>query len=177
MSSVFMMDPTSIFKKFLRYNNRPVDYQAGFEAGMLAMALELITVVKTEESLPTAHEETISTVYTLLSGMGLDEIATEWYERLNDWRKPTFVPEPWPGATDVASEPHTAQHHEPSDSPSTASQEGPAPLGTAAPLGFYRSRDLPYDESEQQLLEALRSRPIVRRQSPWRDSLQADETE
>ena len=70
-----------------------------FNLGRLAMALEIITVVKTIEDevvpmLALQREEIVSVLTTLLRDQDLAEVAEEWYERLNQWRNVSFVPEP-----------------------------------------------------------------------------------
>lgn len=57
--------------------------------GRLAMALEVITVVKIieEYSLLATKEDTISVLQTLIVDQELMDDATEWYHKLCDWRR------------------------------------------------------------------------------------------
>jgi hypothetical protein len=101
----YIMRPSEVFKLYLSEKmSVPED---AIQYGMLAMALEIVTVIKTLEALPTTavgtREETISVLHTLLRDVGLDLYAYEWYERLNDWRRPSFVPV------------HEPEHTEPSE--------------------------------------------------------------
>jgi hypothetical protein len=93
----FMKDPSRVFRDFIGMDSRSRDFHRGYEAGVMGMALELITVAKTVEAIPSEDpalpEEVISTIYTLLNGLGLTEQAQLWYERTADWRKPRFVPD------------------------------------------------------------------------------------
>jgi len=90
----YIMRPSELFKQYLG----EMMHETQFQYGMLGMALEIVTVIKTLESLPTAsvgtRQETISVLHTLLQDLHLDEYAYEWYDRLNDWRRPKFLPEP-----------------------------------------------------------------------------------
>jgi hypothetical protein len=97
----YIVRPSEVFKLYLAEKMTVPD--DAIQYGMLAMGLEIVTVIKTLEALPTtsvgARAETISVLHTLLRDVGLDLYAYEWYERLNEWRKPSFVP--------VAEQPHT----------------------------------------------------------------------
>lgn len=122
-----MKDPSKVFRDFIGMDSRSRDFHRGYEAGVMGMALELITVAKTVEAIPSENpalpEEVISTIYTLLNGLGLTEQAQLWYERTADWRRPRFVPdEPSPspvGADDAAqlsllpNPPHDAEPFSP----------------------------------------------------------------
>jgi len=106
--SHFMKDPSQVFRAFIGFDHRGHDFHRGYEAGIMGMALELITVAKTVEALPTedpaTREEVVSTIYTLLNGMELTEQATLWYERVAEWRKPKFEREPSHGDTSDAAQ-------------------------------------------------------------------------
>jgi len=95
--SHFMKDPSKVFLEFIGFDHRSHEFHRGYEAGLMGMALELITVAKTVEALPYEEDlipsEIISTIYTLLNGMGLTEHATLWYERTADWRRVSFDPD------------------------------------------------------------------------------------
>lgn len=105
MSEIFIARPADL----LRRQMGPRGEQAAwFEAGMMAMALEILTVIKTVESLPIvdegARQETVSVLHTLLMDLDVMEKADELYARLNEARKPKFVAEPYvqqPDADDV----------------------------------------------------------------------------
>jgi len=101
----YIMRPSEVFKLYL--SEKMTVPEDAIQFGMLAMGLEIVTVIKTLEALPTTavgtREETISVLHTLLKDVGLDLYAYEWYERLNDWRRPSFVPA------------HEPEHTEPSE--------------------------------------------------------------
>ncbi len=65
-----------------------------FEAGILAMGLEIVTVLKTLEGIPITSEaaraETESVLHTLLVEMGIADHVYELYGNLDEWRKPKF---------------------------------------------------------------------------------------
>jgi len=90
----YIMRPSEVFKLYL--SEKMTVPEDAIQFGMLAMGLEIVTVIKTLEALPTTtvgtREETISVLHTLLRDVGLDLYAYEWYERLNEWRKPSFQP-------------------------------------------------------------------------------------
>jgi hypothetical protein len=92
-----MVRPSEVFKLYLE---QTAQGRVGneFSYGMLAMGLEVVTVIRTLEALPTisvgARQETISVLHTLLVDMRMDEQAYLWYERLDEWRRPKFRPEP-----------------------------------------------------------------------------------
>ncbi len=134
MDDHYMADPSNVFKSFLEYNHRSQQWRAGYQAGVMAMALELITVAKTIEALPSPDpvvpEEIISTIYTLLNGMDLTEQATLWYERVSDWRRPKFVGEHAVAPSGVALVGQLSLLPDPESSSS-----GVSPLGAAARLG------------------------------------------
>jgi len=91
----YIMRPSEVFKQYLGIGGG-VTSEDQFQYGMLGMALEIVTVIKTLEALPTTsvatRNEVISTLHTLLQDLHLDEHAYIWYDRLNDWRKPRFIP-------------------------------------------------------------------------------------
>lgn len=136
MDDHYIADPSDVFKKFLEYDLRGHEWQGGYQAGVMAMALELITVAKTIEALPSENpaipEEIISTIYTLLNGMDLTEQASVWYERVADWRRPKFVgDEPAASLVGIADAGQLTLplDHGPSSSRASRSA-GVAPLGT-----------------------------------------------
>lgn len=91
--AIFIKDPSKVLWQYLQTKRRPMVREL-YEYGKLAMALEIITVVKTLDSLPVISElgrqETVSVLQTLLTDMGLDELAYDVYEQLNEWRRPKF---------------------------------------------------------------------------------------
>jgi hypothetical protein len=131
--SHYMKDPSDVFKKFLEYDLRSHEWQGGYQAGVMAMALELITVAKTIEALPSENpaipEEIISTIYTLLNGMDLTEQASVWYDRVADWRRPKFVGDE-PSLVGIADVGQLSLPLDPEHASSRVS-----PLGAAARLG------------------------------------------
>lgn len=89
----YIMRPSEVFKQYLGIG-MGVTPDDQFQYGMLAFGLEIVTVIKTLEALPTttpaARAEVISVLHTLLQDLHLDGFAYEWYERLNVWRRPSF---------------------------------------------------------------------------------------
>jgi hypothetical protein len=166
-----MKDPSDVFKKFLDYDLRGHDWQGGYQAGVMAMALELITVAKTIEALPADDpgipEEIISTIYTLLNGMDLTEQATLWYERVSDWRRPKFVgDEPSPVGIADAEQLSLLPDRESVSSPVS-------PLGAAArlrkphaTLGSDQSPGLPSDVRALLLGQAAEATRIASQRPP-----------
>jgi len=149
------MRPSEVFKLYLsgKVNTDKDSYQYG----MLAMALEIVTVIKTLEALPVTsvgtREESISVLHTLLQETGLDIYAYEWYERLDDWRRPKFVPD--------AELPHSGPSAEqlPPMSTSRASLLASQLLAeqetayTDVPSGSDQTMDPPLDESDERAAE------------------------
>jgi len=64
-----------------------------FEMGQVAMGLEVVSLIRTLESLPVVsdaeREGTIATLYTLLREQDLEDVF-DLYERLNEWRQVKF---------------------------------------------------------------------------------------
>jgi hypothetical protein len=91
VGEAFMKWPTDVFVGFMARHSRRIG-AGSFEAGRLAMALEIITVIRIleEYELIAEHEQVISVLQTLLRDQGLEERATAWYEMLDEWRKPKF---------------------------------------------------------------------------------------
>lgn len=183
MTESFVMDPMREFQRFINYRHRPREFQRGFEAGVMGLALELITVVRTLEALPyedkTAQEETISTIFTLLRGLELDELAVQWYERVNGARKTRFVAEPDASLPDIASASPLG-----ADVPivhaslgASLIPEGQASLGTPVAPDSDRSLDRPFYELAQQFLEESKAKQIELLRSPDKTEPQADESE
>lgn len=88
----FMMEPSKVLKSYLEMGKKD---QVWFDVGVLGMALEIITRIKFLEDLPVTTEvgrqEAITVLQTLLTEMGISEIAYEWYERLVTWRRVRFL--------------------------------------------------------------------------------------
>lgn len=114
----YMANPSQVLFEYLE--RLPGKDPAGgwkkwWEYGQLAMALEMVTLIKNLEELPVAtdigRQETISALHTLLQGMGLDVLAWETYDQLCEWRRPKFVaddgvrPEPEPSESGVVVRP------------------------------------------------------------------------
>lgn len=92
---MFLARPTVELRKFLKFSS--LEQWRAFESGRLAMALEILTVVKTLEDervpmLALQRAEIISVLETLLVDQGLDEVADRWYGWLGKFRQPKFVP-------------------------------------------------------------------------------------
>lgn len=147
----YIADPTSVLLQFLK-REHGLKPRREFQLGRLAMALELLTVIKTLEDelvpmLVMRRMEIISVLETFLLEQDLDERAKDWYDALNLWRQPSFVREPSPGQI-VLSVP--LDDGDPS-SPLEELEHEPAPYAsTRALLDERQSRDLPSGESDEQ---------------------------
>lgn len=90
----FMSEPAKVFKAYLRGT---ASEDMWYQYGMLAMSLEMITRIKVLEELPVTTEvgrqEAITVLHTMLTEMDISELAWEWYEKLDEWRKPKFRPQ------------------------------------------------------------------------------------
>jgi hypothetical protein len=93
LSEAFIANPTTVLMAYMRGNQ----IKASFAHGQLAVGLEVVSLIRTLESIPVVSEQekegTIATLHTLLREQGL-EGAYEAYDALADWRKVRFVPEP-----------------------------------------------------------------------------------
>jgi hypothetical protein len=95
MAEEYIRNPTTVMQRLLRDALRD---EASFWYGRLAMALEVITLIKTLEEVPgtslteAGRQETVSTLVTFLRDQGFDDVAYKQYEVLNDWRKLKFEP-------------------------------------------------------------------------------------
>lgn len=100
--SAFMADATAVLMAYMRKHQIGMD----FKHGQLAVGLEIVTLIRTLESLPVVSEAeregTIATLHTLLREQGL-EGAYEAYDRLAEWRKVKFVTAPSQRANGDAS--------------------------------------------------------------------------
>lgn len=87
----YILNPSRDLKRLMKMSTE-------YDYGMLGMALEILTVIKTIEDLPVidqgARIETVSVLYTLLSDLDMLEAATETYEKLSEARRVRFVAEP-----------------------------------------------------------------------------------
>ena len=97
---MFIQYPTRIFAAWLKGQGRFSKVQQdAYNCGRLAMALEIITQIKSLEGLPVVSElgrqEAIAGLHAVLVNNGLEEVGFEWYEYLSEWRKPTFEPVAW----------------------------------------------------------------------------------
>lgn len=93
----YISRPTQVLKDFLE-QQQGLKPRMEFTLGRLAMALEMITVIKTMEDelvpmLSLQRNEIISVLQTLLRDQDLAEPAMEWYEALTLWRQPVFSDE------------------------------------------------------------------------------------
>lgn len=95
----YMADPSKVLWDYLRTTRLPREgsakgFKEWYDYGQLAMALEIVTLIKNLEQLPVVtdigRQETISALQTLLRSMDLDEVAWEMYDRLCEWRRPKF---------------------------------------------------------------------------------------
>lgn len=126
----FMAQPAQVFKSYLEataFEDRWYQY------GMLAMSLEIITRIKVLEELPVTTEvgrqEAITVLHTMLTEIGISELAHEWYDRLDEWRKPKFSEERPVRSPDLSVYELLEQqlvHAEPSDAPDGQLRPGQA---------------------------------------------------
>lgn len=91
----FMANPSSVLWEYLERSVRaPVDERDMFMYGQLALALEIVSLIKNLESYPVVTElgrqEAISALHTLLVEKGLADQAYEVYDVLCEWRRPKF---------------------------------------------------------------------------------------
>jgi hypothetical protein len=134
---VFIQHPTRIFAAWLKSKGRwSVVQRDAFNCGRLAMALEIVTQMKSLEGLPVVsdlgRQEAIAAMHQLLQDNDLDEIAYEWYDYLALWRKPTFEPDAWqpdtspvlPGSLVADASPVVEQRSVPSHSGSNGELGG-----------------------------------------------------
>jgi hypothetical protein len=88
----FMSEPAKVLKEFIQLSRSS---EGAYQLGCLGMALEIITRIKLLESLPITTEvgrqEAITVLQTMLTELGISDLAYEWYERLSEWRRPKFV--------------------------------------------------------------------------------------
>jgi len=95
MTQEFIKNPTLLIRQLLRVQAT----DASFEAGRLAMACEIVTVIRLLEDnvmLPDQQAGPIlSVLQTLLSDQELDWVYST-YDSLSANRRPVFVPEPLP---------------------------------------------------------------------------------
>jgi len=94
MAQEFIKNPTETVRALLK-----IDVANGaFSAGRLAMALEVVTVIRTLEEIPSIMQPresavVISVLQTFLVDQGFDW-CYRTYDELSASRRPTFVPEP-----------------------------------------------------------------------------------
>lgn len=129
MTKLLMAHPTQVLLE--AYGREP---DSAFMLGRLSMALEVITSIRCIEGVPVVDEHTkssvVSALETLLVRTNTADIGYEWYERLLQWRRLTFVPVDEHGAllheSAYADEPQAEPPDEPSspddDPPSTPSR-------------------------------------------------------
>jgi len=90
-----MSDPMRVFKLYLQQHESMTSHDNfWFELGISAMALQIVTWIKTLERLPVTtdvgRQEAIVAMQTLLNELGLWDSAIEVYEKLAEWRRPKF---------------------------------------------------------------------------------------
>lgn len=93
--AVFIKDPSRLLWAYLARNAHTQESALDwFLLGQMAMALEVITVIKSLEGIPIVSDrgrvETISVLQTLLVDTDMADHAYDLYEELNEWRKPRF---------------------------------------------------------------------------------------
>lgn len=119
----FMARPTQEFERYLELNYGAP--RGWYRMGRIAMALEVITVIRLledHEELVAHAQECISVLQTLLNDQGLTDDGYAWYERLVEWRKPKLaLVSPSLGPDDDALD-HDAQPSEP-----VTEQDAPPP--------------------------------------------------
>jgi len=90
VSEGFMADATSVLMAYMGQNQMRMD----FKYGRLAVGLEVVSLIRTLESIPVVNvnerEGTVATLHTLLREQGLED-AYELYDGLAKWRQVTFV--------------------------------------------------------------------------------------
>lgn len=143
----YMSRPTEVLKTYLKEYDLigGTRKNSGWILGRLSMALEILTVIKTLEDelvpmLTINRSETISVLRTLLRDLDFEETAEEWYERLCEWRKPTFVSVPFAGLEGPVSP--SSEQREPDD-------DHPPLQGRSVRLPLHQSQVLPSVESVQ----------------------------
>jgi hypothetical protein len=103
----YIRNPVRTFLQFLSATSEVThDRILWYNLGQLSLALHIITVIKTLESLPVVTEggrqEAIAVLQTILTDLDLADDAYELYEKLGEWRRPTFEAEPSPEGTSGA---------------------------------------------------------------------------
>ena len=111
-------NPTHVLEQYLEAHG----LQRGYQWGRLAMALELITVVRSlevfgESMADFEREQIVSVIDTFMVSQGVAETAAVFYEKLLEWRKVKFV----------------AVEGDESDDRDALPSEREAPRGDAAP--------------------------------------------
>lgn len=90
MTDVLMADATKVLLAYMRAENIGPE----FRYGQLALGLEVVSLIRTLESIPVVNDAerqgTIATLHTLLREQGLEN-AYEAYEMLAEWRRVKFV--------------------------------------------------------------------------------------
>lgn len=86
----FMSRPTDVLRSYMATHGFPEgEADDLLRMGRIAMALEILTVVKVLEDhqLMAEHEQMISVLMTLLVDQGLLGIGEEYYAELSEWRR------------------------------------------------------------------------------------------
>src|SRR5882672_8326782 len=95
MSEGFMERPAKVLYDYVTSGNVTTS-EFWYQIGALGMALEIITRIKLLEDLPVTTEvgrqEAITCLQTMLTELGISDIAYEWYDILAEWRRPKFLP-------------------------------------------------------------------------------------
>lgn len=174
----YIADPTSVFLQFLdqEHGMKP---RREFLLGRMALALELLTVIKTLEDevvpmLTLQRMEIISILETFLREQNLVEQANEWYDALDRWRKPTFVSPDNPmgyhfpaiDSSLVDNEFSVLGAYDPASLDEKLEGILARPDSNPVPLDVRRSQDLPSSASGEQPDEEGRSKLIESDESP-----------
>ena|SRR5215471_6988858 len=88
----YIARPTEVLMAYMQWGKPP----PGYDWGRLALALEVVTLIRTLERIPVVNDAerqgTIATLHTLLREQGLEDVY-DAYERLAEWRRVKFVPD------------------------------------------------------------------------------------
>src|SRR5215471_8536263 len=90
----FLTDPARKLRTYLTVREMEPD-PASYDWGMLALALEIVTAIKTLETIPVATEygrqEAISALTSILASQGLSDKAFEAHYTLWEWQRTKFL--------------------------------------------------------------------------------------
>lgn len=97
----YMANPSGVLEEYIGERRRltaaQVRRDAHYRDGKLAVALEIVGLIRTVSDMPVVTEqgraELVSGLETLLVGLGMRDAAWDWYDRLAEWRAPKFLAE------------------------------------------------------------------------------------